>query len=65
MLPPEKKVKDASARSTPQQVSMKLTGFDTNPKKASVIVSASFGHSRNSSFELNALKPCPAWMTPY
>jgi hypothetical protein len=32
---------------------------------ASVIVSVSFGHSRNSSFELNALKPCPAWMTPY
>jgi internalin A len=32
---------------------------------ASVIVSVSFGHSQNSSFELNALKPCPAWMTPY
>ena len=31
----------------------------------SIIVSVSFGHSRNSSFELNALKPCPAWMTPY
>jgi hypothetical protein len=32
---------------------------------ASIIVSVSFGHARNSSFELNALKPCPAWMTPY
>jgi D-alanyl-lipoteichoic acid acyltransferase DltB (MBOAT superfamily) len=39
--------------------------FYTFQTLASVIVSVSFGHSRNSSFELNALKPCPAWMTPY
>jgi hypothetical protein len=43
---------------------------DPDPEKsftraASVIVSVSFSHSRNSSFELNTLKPCPAWMTPY
>jgi hypothetical protein len=32
---------------------------------ASVIVSATYGHLQDSSFELNVLKPCPAWMTPY
>ena len=44
---------------SPQQIVNERDG------RASVIVSVSFGHSRNSSFELNALKPCPAWMTPY
>jgi hypothetical protein len=39
--------------------------YTTRAKEASVIVSVSFSHSRNSSFELNTLKPCPAWMTPY
>jgi hypothetical protein len=44
---------------------LQYIAFSYHPKVASVIVSVSFGHSRNSSFELNALKPCPAWMTPY
>ena len=35
------------------------------PRLATVIVSATFGHLQDSSLELNALKPCPAWMTPY
>ncbi len=30
----------------------------------SVIVWATFGHLQNSSLELNALKPCPIWITP-
>ena len=36
-----------------------------NTQPATVIVSATFGHLQDSSLELNALKPCPAWMTPY
>ena len=46
-------------------VILRSVDWDGLPFRASVIVSVSFGHSRNSSFELNALKPCPAWMTPY
>jgi hypothetical protein len=32
---------------------------------ATVIVSATFGHLQDSSLELNTLKPCPIWITPY
>ena len=34
-------------------------------KLATVIVSATFGHLQDSSLELNTLKPCPIWITPY
>ena len=33
--------------------------------EATVIVSATFGHLQDSSLELNTLKPCPIWITPY
>lgn len=39
--------------------------IDILQKRASVIVSATFGHLQDSSFKPIALKPCPIWITPY